>query len=120
MTYIEINNERYEVVKFNEVSEDYEWSRRKTCYVTLDMTYDEVKNLFQDDMEWFFVTSESYETTIENEEGFFEIKENITENIRDLSEYNMVGNIIIHRDGLLTVVMGQPTAEELLAILLGE
>lgn len=119
MVYIEINNERYAVKRFNEMMEDYEWDRRKTCHATVELDYETAKNLFKEDMEWSLVTVETYLTMVETEDGM-EPKENIVENSRSLSEYSMVGDMTIHRDGLLTVVMGQPTAEELLAILLGE
>lgn len=120
MVYIEINNERYAVKRFNEMAEDYEWNRRKTCHVTVELDYETAKNLFKEDMEWSLITAETYQTMVETEDGMTEPQENIVENSRSLSEYSMVGDMTIHRDGLLTVVMGQPTAEELLAILLGE
>ena len=45
------------------------------------------------------------------------VVEKIEEEIYDNSEYSIAGDIIDLRDGFVTVKMGKPTAEELLALL---
>ena len=40
----------------------------------------------------------------------------IEQEVYDNSEYSILGDITVHKDGTVTVKMGKPTAEEILAM----
>ena len=105
MTYIEINGNRYEASITGKVS-DKDWDGRASKAIRIHMSYEEANNLFVDDMDWFIVQYQG-------------IDEASQEEIFDNSEYSIVGDITNHRDGTVTVKMGKPTAEEILAVLIG-
>ena len=54
--------------------------------------------------QFFILRSMYYEQVIEQE-------------VYDNSEYSIAGDVVDHRNGTVTVKMGKPTAEELLAIM---
>ena len=120
MSYIEINGTRYEAQDFQKNTADSTWDFRKTCTVSLKIDYELIKELFVEDMEWFLITDGFEEKIIIDENGDEITVTEPTEYYSDLSAYSVVGDIIIHNNGIITVIMGMPTAEELLAILLGE
>lgn len=120
MGMIEINGNRYETVDFYKNTVDAAWDYRKTCTVTLEMDYDLAKTLFVENMEWFLIVEDFKEVVTTDEEGNETTSLEPTEYYDELSAYSVVGDMTIHNNGLITITMGMPTAEELLAILLGE
>lgn len=101
MTYVKINGTRYAAGISGHVR-DKDWGYRESKAITLEMTYEEAAALFVDDLEWIIV---------------YEADETVEE--YNNSEYSVAGAITDNRDGTVTVKMGKPTAEELLAVLVG-
>lgn len=101
MTYIKINDTRYPASVVGRVT-DKDWDNRESKAITLEMTYEEAMNLFVDDLEWSIVYEDG-ETT----------------EVYDNAEFSVAGPVTDNRNGTVTVKMGQPTADELLAILMG-
>ena len=107
MTYIKINNTKYPG-KIISKSRDYDWDMRASKELIFkDLTYNDITSLFINDLEWSIIEEEKIKM------GFETI-----ENEYDNSDYCVAGDIIDHRDGTISVKMGKPTAEELLAMIM--
>lgn len=113
--YVEVNGKRYPAEITGRLT-DKDWDNRASKAIRLEVSYEEALSVFVDDVDWSIVqeTEEQIEAKNENDEMILETVTN-TE-IFDNSEYNIAGDIINHRDGTVTVKMGKPTAEELLAM----
>ena len=101
MTYIKINDTRYPAA-IRGYERDKEWNGRESKAITLEMSYADAMATFVDDLDWAIVYEEG-ETT----------------EVYDNSEFSVAGPVTDNRNGTVTVKMGQPTADELLAILMG-
>lgn len=115
--YIEVNGDRYPASITGRMS-DKDWNNRESKTITVEMSYEDAAKTFVDDIVWSIV--QDVENTIEemNEEtGEMILKTIVEQECYDNSEYSIAGDIIDHRNGMITVKMGKPTAEELLAIL---
>ena len=111
MTYIKINDTMYPAA-ISGNRKDGQWDGRESKTITLEMDYATALALFVDGLLWSIVMDvekahDDGSVTTEQEEY-------------DNSEYDMAGSITDHRDGTLSVKMGKPTAEELLAVITGE
>lgn len=116
-TYIEINEVRYPASITGRIF-DKDWDNRDSKAIKVEMSYEDAVNIFVDDISWFIV--QDVEEIIEeyNEEaGEMVTKTIIKSEYFDNSEYNIAGDIVVRRDGTVTVKMGKPTASELLAML---
>jgi hypothetical protein len=128
-TYIKFNNNDtlYPAVIGGKMS-DKDWNGRASKFIHTAMTYEEAISMFSDDVEWSIVQDiERHIETVKevtNEETQ-EVTEEIVmktvteQEVYDNSEYCILGDIVIHNDGTVTVKMGKPTAEEILAMLEG-
>ena len=109
MTYIKVNNTLYPA-KIDGRIGDYEWDRRDTKSITLNMTYAEVLALLPDITAWCIVQKDTvpvYDPDTGEQAGT-----TVEENEFDNSEYNMSGVIRDNRDGTVTIKMGKPTEIE--------
>nr|DAO74087.1 MAG TPA: hypothetical protein [Caudoviricetes sp.] len=109
MTYIKVNNTLYPA-KIDGRIGDYEWDRRDTKSITLNMTYAEVLALLPDNTAWSIVQKDTvpvYDPDTGEQAGT-----TVEENEFDNSEYNMSGVIRDNRDGTVTIKMGKPTEIE--------
>lgn len=121
-TYIKFNDNDtlYPAVIGGKMS-DKDWDGRASKYIHTEMSYDEAIALFDDEVEWSIVMDIEREVeTINEETGEVTRKIIMEQEVYDNSEYCILGDIIVHKDGTVTVKMGNPTADEILAILLGE
>lgn len=121
-TYIKFNDNDtlYPAVIGGKMS-DKDWDGRASKYIHTEMSYDEAITLFTDEVEWSIVMDVEREIETINEETEEITKEIIMEQeVYDNSEYCILGDIVVHKDGTVTVKMGNPTADEILAIILGE
>ena len=101
MTYIKINDALYPA-SIRGFVKDKEWNDRESKAITLEMSYADAMALFVDDLHWEIVYEDS-ETT----------------EVYDNAEFSVAGAVTDNRNGTVTVKMGKPTADELLAILMG-
>lgn len=118
-TYIKFNDNDtlYSAVIGGKIS-DKDWDGRSSKYIHTEMSYDEAIALFADEVKWSIVMDVECEIERTNEETGEIISEIVMkQEIYDNSEYCILGDIIIHKDGNVTVTMGKPTAEEILAML---
>ena len=99
MTFIKINKTMYPAEITGKV-QDYDWDNRESKAITLEMDYETAAALFVDGLAWSIVQREEVET----ENG----KETV-ETEFDNSEYNLAGDITVHRDGTITAKMGKLT-----------
>ena len=115
MTYIKVNNILYPA-KIDGRIGDYEWDRRDTKSITLNMTYAEVLALLPDNTAWSIVQKDTVQKISEDGQPMVDDSGNpITEEVTsefDNSEYSMSGVIRDNRDGTVTIKMGKPTEIE--------
>lgn len=115
MTYIKVNNTLYPA-KIDGRIGDYEWDRRDTKSITLNMTYAEVLALLPDNTAWSIVHKDTVQKIGEDGQPMVDDSGNpITEEVMsefDNSEYSMSGVIRDNRDGTVTIKMGKPTEIE--------
>lgn len=115
MTYIKVNNTLYPA-KIDGRIGDYEWDRRDTKSITLNMTYAEVLALLPDNTAWAIVQKDTVQKTGEDGQPMVDGSGNpVTEEVTseyDNSEYSMSGVIRDNRDGTVTIKMGKPTEIE--------
>lgn len=106
MHYVKINGKKYPAtIRFKR--EDWDWGGRNTMSITLEMDYATASELFVDGVAWSMIA----ETPIEVQtEGKVEVAMEVEE--FDHSLYNIVGDIIVHRDGTITVKMGRRKFDE--------
>ena len=109
MTYIKVNNALYPA-KIDGRIADYEWDRRDTKSITLNMTYAEVLALLPDNTAWSIVQKDM--VPVYDPERGEQTGTTVEENEFDNSEYNMSGVIRDNRDGTVTIKMGKPTEIE--------
>lgn len=111
MTNVKINGQQYEAQVFG-ISSDPIWSGRESKSITLAMDYATAVATFADDVPWsiLYQPSNYYDP---------ETQQMVTPEVEeyDNSDYCILGDITVHRDGTVTVKMGKPTGEELYNIL---
>lgn len=109
---IRISGEIYDAVSVVTQRRDYRWDDRKSKEITLVMDYATAVATFADDVPWsiLYQPSDYYDP---------ETKQMVTPPVEeyDNSDYCILGDITVHRDGTVTVKMGKPTGEELYNIL---
>ena len=105
---IRISGEIYDAVSVVTQRRDYRWDDRKSKEITLAMDYATAVATFADDVPWsiLYQTSDYYDP---------ETEQTVTPPVEeyDNSDYCILGDITVHRDGTVTVKMGKPTGEEL-------
>ena len=111
MIKIKIAGKEYEATVLG-VASDYSFGRRESKEITLEMDYETAAATFADDVPWsiLYQPSDYYDP---------ETKQMVTTPVEeyDNSDYCILGDITVHRDGTVTVKMGKPTGEELYNIL---
>ena len=111
MIKIKIGNQEHEAT-VSGVSTDGKWGNRASKSITLAMDYATAVATFADDVPWsiLYQPSDYYDP---------ETQQMVTPPVEeyDNSDYCILGDITVHRDGTVTVKMGKPTGEELYNIL---
>lgn len=111
MLKVKIAGNEYEAI-VSGVANDVLWGRRESKSITLAMDYETAVATFADDVPWsiLYQPSDYYDP---------ETKQTVTPPVEeyDNSDYCILGDITVHRDGTVTVKMGKPTGEELYNIL---
>lgn len=115
--YVKINDTQYPASITGKLN-DRDWDNRASKAILLEMNYADALSIFVDDVQWSII--QEVETVVDeiNEETGESTPITTTElEEYDNSEYSIAGDIIDHRNGYVTVKMGKPTAEELLAMI---
>lgn len=111
MLKVKIAGNEYEAI-VSGVANDVLWGGRESKSITLTMDYETAAATFCDDVPWsiLYQPSDYYDP---------ETKQMVTPPVEeyDNSDYCILGDITVHRDGTVTVKMGKPTGEELYNIL---
>ena len=111
MLKVKIAGNEYEAI-VSGVANDVLWGGRESKSITLTMDYETEAATFRDDVPWsiLYQPSDYYDP---------ETKQMVTPAVEeyDNSDYCILGDITVHRDGTVTVKMGKPTGEELYNIL---
>lgn len=115
MSYIEINGTTC-LANVVEKNRDYDWDFRKIAIIQLPKESVEIANLFEDNLNWKYGQDSEVLVNIYDENNqVIETQIKTERRFNDYSHYSLVGDITKHRNGTMTIKMGQPTAEELLA-----
>lgn len=117
-TYVQINDIQYPAIITGRLS-DHEWDGRASKAITITMSYAEAVDLFVNDVEWSIAQDHEVIRELPNDNGELIPQIVIEQEIYDNSEYSLAGPITDHRDGTITIKMGKPKAEEILAMLEG-
>ena len=116
-TYVKINDNLYEATISGRLH-DEEWDNRASKAIKAIISYQDAITLFNTDKKWSIVQDvEDFEEIFDIETGETVAKRTIKQEEYDNSEYSIAGDIIDHRNGYITIKMGKPTAEEILAML---
>ena len=111
MIKVKIAGNEYEAI-VSGVANDVLWGGRESKSITLTMDYETAAATFCDDVPWsiLYQPSDYYDP---------ETKQMVTPAVEeyDNSDYCILGDITVHRDGTVTVKMGKPTGDELYNIL---
>ena len=111
MLKVKIAGNEYEAI-VSGVANDVLWGGRESKSITLTMDYETAIATFCDDVPWsiLYQPSDYYDP---------ETQQMVTPPVEeyDNSDYCILGDITVHRDGKVTVKMGKPTGEELYNIL---
>ena len=91
---------------------DNSWGNRSSKSITLKIDYETTLATFADDVPWSILYQPSDYYDPETQQM---VKPPVEE--YDNSDYCILGDITVHRDGTVTVKMGKPTGEELYNIL---
>lgn len=112
MTYIKINDTLIPA-EISGSKRDPKWDYRHTQEINCRLSYEEAKAAFVDGVEWYLVYQEP---SYVNEDG-----ETVTPApiVYDKTEFDKVMSISENRDGTVVIKMGETTAEEALAIIMG-
>ena len=112
MIQVRINNQIYDA-NVSGLRNDSLWENRESKSITLAMDYATAVATFADDVPWsiLYQPSDYYDP---------ETQQMVTPPVEeyDNSDYCILGDITVHRDGTVTVKMGKPTAEEINQILM--
>lgn len=111
MLKVKIAGNEFEAI-VSGVANDALWGGRESKSITLTMDYETAAATFCDDVPWsiLYQPSDYYDP---------ETQQMVTPPVEeyDNSDYCILGDITVHRDGTVTVKMGKPTGEELYNIL---
>lgn len=119
ITYIEINESKYPAIIGGRMS-DKDWDNRESKIIQLEMTYEQAKELFIDNVAWNIVQENTVQHNEVDEDGEVKLVEEVEVESYDNSEYCIAGSITDHRDGTVTVKMGKLTdLEEAYEIMFG-
>lgn len=95
---------------------DYTWDNRSTKTITLPLSYEEMKDLFKDGIEWSIVETYTEDTYDINGMKSTVEKERVYNN----ADYNLSGPITDNRDDTVSIKMGKMTElEEAYVMLIG-
>lgn len=92
MIYVKIDDTRYAANISGRIG-NQDWDGRDSKAITVTAPYEELAQKFVEGAAWSIIT----------------VEEDGKETEYDNSEYSVAGEIIVHRDGTATVMMGKPT-----------
>lgn len=102
--FIRVNNTDYPSHGIDGKVHNEDWDNRHTKTFTLEMTYEQAISIFKDGTKWSIVSVTSPD---EGEEPFEPYEE-----VFDNSDFIFAGDVTDHRDGTVSVTMGQMTELE--------
>ena len=109
---IKLNGKQYNAEILGQVR-DVSWNGRNSKSITVTMDYATAAATFVDDVPWsiLYQPAAYYDP---------ETQQTVTPPVEeyDNSDYCILGDITVHRDGTVTVTMGKPTADEINQILM--
>ena len=108
-TYIKVGDTRYPVL-IDGILQNRSWDSRESKSITLTMTYAEAAAIFKDGIAWSIV--QEYEAPVMDESGNPTGENQTVTNEYDNSDFNVLGDVVVHRGGTCTVNMGKPTDME--------
>ena len=109
MAQIKINDRLIEVIACYGALRNMLGAKRNSIEIIMTSDYETIKNTFVDGVEYSLI--DTYDVRVEKEDGTI-ITETKTEEFNK-TNYCLSGDIVDHRDGTISVFMGEKTNEEL-------
>ena len=121
-TYVKINNnDKLYPATIGGRMKDDEWDNRESKFIHVEMTYEEAVSLFTDNTEWSIVQDVEHQREVVkevvNQETGEVTQEIVFENVMeqdtyDNSDFSILGDITVHKDGTVSIKMGKLTELE--------
>ena len=109
---VKINDQIHDAVITGDMPDRY-WDGRDSKTITMSGSYADAAALFADGVAWSIVQTSTVPVLDANNQPTGETKEQTDE--WDNSDYSILGDITVHRDGTVSIKMGKPTDTERLA-----
>ena len=103
---IKINDKLYDAAIEGRMP-DLSWDNRDSKTITMPGTYADAAALFADGVAWSIVQTSAVPVLDASGQPTGETKEQTDE--WDNSDYSILGDITVHRDGTVSIKMGKPT-----------
>lgn len=113
MTYIKIGETLYPAT-INGRNPDREWDNRHSKTITFAADYATAQATFTDEVDWSIVIQDDSYVDPDTNETIIPAPR-----IIDNSEFSIVGSITDNMNGTITVKVGIPTSDEIMAIIFG-
>ena len=112
MFYVKISGTQYPATVSGSLM-DASWDGRASKTILLTMDYATAASLFRDGVSWSMVSVGTVED-MDADGNPTGTSHEVTEEF-DNSDYSILGDITVHRDGTVSIKMGKPTDTERLA-----
>ena len=109
---VKINDQIHDAVITGDMPDRY-WDGRDSKTITMSGSYADAAALFADGVAWSIVQTSTVPVLDADNQPTGETKEQTDE--WDNSDYSILGDITVHRDGTVSIKMGKPTDTERLA-----
>lgn len=109
---VKINDQIHDAVITGDMPDRY-WDGRDSKTITMSGSYADAAALFADGVAWSIVQTSTVPVLDADGNPTSETNEKTEE--WDNSEYSVLGDITVHRDGTVSIKMGKPTDTERLA-----
>ena len=109
---VKINDQIHDAVITGDMPDRY-WDGRDSKTITMSGSYADAAALFADGVAWSIVQTSTVPVLDANNQPTGETKEQTDE--WDNSDYSILGDITVHRDGTVSIKMGKQTDTECLA-----
>ena len=103
---VKINDQIHDAVITGDMPDRY-WDGRDSKTITMSGSYADAAALFADGVAWSIVQTSTVPVLDADNQPTGETKEQTDE--WDNSDYSILGDITVHRDGTVSIKMGRPT-----------
>lgn len=119
--FVKIGDTEFEVYSVSGKVSDTNWDNRETKTLNFVNSYDKIKDVIQNSLAWSIVSYDTkFNLKLDESGNVLYDTDGVTplydkESVRteyDNPDFSIVGDIIIHNNGTVSVTMGKPTSLE--------